>query len=1583
MSKINSKFLNLKFTISILFGVLLLNSCTTNTNMLPVLETMPSKDVTVFSATSGGSIITDGGSRIIKQGICWDSLSNPTIKDNIIVDSLDKSAFIVNISPLKSNKKYYVRAFATNYVGTSYGKEESFTTLSLSAPILNTSNVTGISDISAICGGTIISDGNSPITACGLCWSNVPTPTTALSTKTVESNKFGDFVSKISGLSAVTTYYVRAYATNSNGTTYGREILFTTAPVNIIITVPTLFSNVITTITNSSAVAGGVITSDGGSTVTARGVCFSTTPNASINSQTTSDGNGAGSFISNLTGLTASTTYYVRAYATNSQGTAYGSEYSFTTAAITLPVLTTSSATGITSGSAVSGGKISSDGGATITKRGICWSTDTEPTIELSTKTLDGTGSGNFSSNLTGLKGLTTYYVRAYATNSKGTAYGNEISLVTAASLTVPILYTNVLSAITINSGVSGGVISSDGGSSITSRGVCWSTSTEPTIALTTKTTDGIGLGAFTSNITGLAPNTTYYVRAYATNNTGTGYGLEYSFTTAQLTPTVLTTTVASNIGSSTAESGGNITSDGGATITGRGICWSTSSGPTISLSTKTTDGSGSGIFVSNLTGLTGSTTYYVRAYATNSRGTTYGNEISLITAPSLSVPILFTNVLSAITTNSAVSGGTISSDGGSTITSRGVCWSTTTGPTIALTTKTTDGTGLGAFTSNITGLAANTTYYVRAYATNNAGTGYGLEYSFTTTQPTSAVLTTTVVSNISSTTAVSGGNITSDGGAAVTARGVCFGTSPNPTVASTHTTDGTGTGTFVSNIIGLTPSITYHIRSYATTIAGTVYGNDVSFVTSAPPVGNTTPIEFTTAASSITSNSATSGGNVVSDGGLAVTARGVCWSISTGPTIALSTKTSDGTGTGVFTSTITGLLSTTTYYVRAYATNSLGTSYGSEISFTTLANLSLPGIITNSVSSITTTTAVSGGNITSNGNSTITASGVCWSTTANPTTANFITNDLAILGTYSSNLTGLLAATTYHVRAYATNSVGTAYGNDISFTTATPLSLPTVTTTAASSITTSTASSGGNVTSDGGATVTARGICWSTITGPTISNSTTSNASGTGIFTSNISGLAASTTYYLRAYATNSVGTAYGSEISFTTLAGVSLPGIITSSVTSITTTTAVSGGNITSNGNSIITASGVCWSTTVNPTTANFVTSDLAIMGAYSSNLTGLLPATTYHVRAYATNSVGTAYGNDISFTTSTPLTAPTVTTTAASAITTSTASSGGNVTSNGGATVTARGVCWSTTSGPTINNSITSDASGTGIFISNLSGLAASTTYYLRAYATNSVGTSYGSEISFTTAAPTATLPVLTTTAATAIAGTTATSGGNISSDGGSPVTARGVCWSTSSGATVSLSTQTADGTGTGSFTSSITGLTGSTLYYVRGYATNAVGTAYGNEVTFTTSAVSANTTGTLTVSVLTVAPGGSYAPKNVVAIWIQTNAGVFVKSLLVYAAARKTDLTTWYPNSSGNVVNATTGATQSSNAVRTCTWNGTDVNGAVVLDGTYKVCMNTADGKTTFASFPFVKGPTAVTLTPANVTGFSNISIGWVH
>jgi plastocyanin len=198
--------------------------------------------------------------------------------------------------------------------------------------------------------------------------------------------------------------------------------------------------------------------------------------------------------------------------------------------------------------------------------------------------------------------------------------------------------------------------------------------------------------------------------------------------------------------------------------------------------------------------------------------------------------PVLSTTTVSSITTTTAISGGTVSSNGGGTITAKGICWSTAHNPTIA-DSKTIESTSANIFISSITSLSANTTYFVRAYATNSAGTGYGVEQTFTTLSVGSAsipTLTTTAISSITSAGASSGGAISLDGGAAVTARGVCWSTSANPTIADAKTTNGTGTGAFVSSITGLAANTTYHVRAYATNSVGTAYGNDVSFTTSA-----------------------------------------------------------------------------------------------------------------------------------------------------------------------------------------------------------------------------------------------------------------------------------------------------------------------------------------------------------------------------------------------------------------------------------------------------------------------------------------------------------------------------------------------------------------------------------------------------------------------------------------------------------------------------------------------------------------------------------------------------------------------------
>ena len=164
--------------------------------------------------------------------------------------------------------------------------------------------------------------------------------------------------------------------------------------------------------------------------------------------------------------------------------------------------------------------------------------------------------------------------------------------------------------------------------------------------------------------------------------------------------------------------------------------------------------------------------------------------------------------------------------DGGLEVTARGVCWSTNSNPTIS-DSHSTDGNGTGNFTSIITGLEDNTTYYVRAYATNGVGTAYGNELTFAT--PTLPTVTTIAVTNIDATSATSGGNVTDDGEATVTARGVCWSTSHNPTISDSYTTNGTGTGSFTSSLTNLTPNTTYYVRAYATNSVGTAYGSEVS----------------------------------------------------------------------------------------------------------------------------------------------------------------------------------------------------------------------------------------------------------------------------------------------------------------------------------------------------------------------------------------------------------------------------------------------------------------------------------------------------------------------------------------------------------------------------------------------------------------------------------------------------------------------------------------------------------------------------------------------------------------------------------
>ena len=514
-----------------------------------------------------------------------------------------------------------------------------------------------------------------------------------------------------------------------------------------------------------------------------------------------------------------------------------------------------------------------------------------------------------------------------------GTAWLNPATNTAAAA--IPILTTTAINNISIVTANSGGTIVDEGSSSVTTKGVCWNTTANPTIA-NTKTIHITATSSFSSTITSLNANTTYYVRAYATSASGTGYGDQLTFTTLPPQVASFATSTSSAITAYAATINSTISADNGATVTSRGVCWSTNTNPTTANNTQT-NGSGTGSYSNNITGLSPNTTYYVRSYAINSAGTGYSSQISFTTAD---IPTLTTMDISNISKFAASSGGYIDDEGTSSVTAKGVCWSTTTNPTTA-NSKTSNGTGAATYSSSITSLNVSTTYYVRAYATNSFGTGYGDQLTFTTLPPEVASFDPTTTSAITGYSATISSNITSNNGATVTSRGVCYSLTQSPTTANNPQTSGSGNGAYDITLSGLLADTIYYVRSYAINSVGTGYSAQISFRTG---IRSLPTLTTTTAISTITATTAVSGGNVTSSGNDLLTAKGICWSTSSIPSnqdiSLLSTKTSNGTATGTYVSSLTGLTPSTLYYVRAYATNSVGTVYGNELSFTTSATL-------------------------------------------------------------------------------------------------------------------------------------------------------------------------------------------------------------------------------------------------------------------------------------------------------------------------------------------------------------------------------------------------------------------------------------------------------------------------------------------------------------------------------------------------------------------------------------------------------------------------------------------------------------------
>lgn len=488
--------------------------------------------------------------------------------------------------------------------------------------------------------------------------------------------------------------------------------------------------------------------------------------------------------------------------------------------------------------------------------------------------------------------------------------------------------------------------------------------------------------------------------------------------------------------------------------------------------------------------------------------------------------------------------------------------------------------------------------------------------------------------------------------------RGVVYAPSSTTTfplidgVGVSRVSDGlTDIGAFTVEAVDLTPGTEYSFHGYAITSNGIYYTSETGVFTtrSVPPV--TIPSITSPTSSSVTGISATLGGNVTSDGGTgALIEKGVVFSqtnTNDNPFIGSTgvTNVTSGSGsTGTFTVNVSGLTPGVSYSFRAYATNSVGTVYTSTIGNFNTANL--PTIISPTSTSIASTSAILGGNVTSNGGAEIQQRGVIFSATnPNPVIggAGVISFSAASQGTgvFSVNVT-LLPGKTYFYKAFARNISGTSLTAVASFVT--PAALPTLSNPFLTNITSISAALRAEVTGNGGGAITDRGFVYSitasnsnpVIGGPTV---TLVSASGAGsIFSSNISPLLSNTGYTFKAYATNSAGTAYGSPYAFFT----SMPPLTVTlpTVSDVTSTTAILGGTVNSDGGTTATERGIVYSSTNSNPLINGpdVTKIIAsgTMGLYTVNVTSLVADKKYYFKAYATTNAGTSYSNISDFST-----------------------------------------------------------------------------------------------------------------------------------------------------------------------------------------------------------------------------------------------------------------------------------------------------------------------------------------------------------
>jgi hypothetical protein len=411
------------------------------------------------------------------------------------------------------------------------------------------------------------------------------------------------------------------------------------------------------------------------------------------------------------------------------------------------------------------------------------------------------------------------------------------------------------------------------------------------------------------------------------------------------------------------------------------------------------------------------------------------GFQLAVIRIEPQTVPTVDTTATSNLSSNTVTLNGTVNPNG--VPASMYFEWGTTDtyGNTTPSQSMGSGSTQLGV-SVNLSGLLANTTYHYRLVAYNNSYTasgepytGFGPDVTFTTAKDQTLTVVTRPATNLTSSSATLNGSVATNGSSATAyfkwGPTAAYGNSTNPqTIRS-----GLGSFAVPFNLTGLLGNTNYHYQLVAYNSAGTSSGSDVSFTTAGVP-----PATVTMAANGVTSSSATIGGSVNPNGSSTMVY--FQWGTSTGyGYITPQQSAGSGTASVNISASLTGLSAKTTYHYQAVASNNAGTSYGSDVFFTT-GNPSPPTVTTTAAGNVAFYSASLNGTVNPNGSATTVD--FQWGTTTaygNTTPAQSMGSGSTQLSV-SANLSGLLANTTYHCRLIASSSAGTNYGSDVSFTT-------------------------------------------------------------------------------------------------------------------------------------------------------------------------------------------------------------------------------------------------------------------------------------------------------------------------------------------------------------------------------------------------------------------------------------------------------------------------------------------------------------------------------------------------------------------